>query len=130
MKFSRLGRIFSFLFLGLASIATLIALFGSGGFEGVFLLALGLPWTLLFEPLVESLGYVEWYGRFSGSIDTVFLYSLFATLGLLPGVLINASILHGIGALFDRASQQGGAGSPTTSSPRAPTGHAWRTAGR
>ncbi len=100
MKFSKLGATFSLLFFGLVVLASLLAVFGGGEFAGIFLLFLGLPWTLLLEPLVDSLGYVQWYGQFSGSIDTEFLYSLFATFGILPGALINAGILYALGALF------------------------------
>ena len=58
----------------------------------LFPILITFPWSFPVTLLLDSLGYITWYDDFSPSSPV--LYNFFAMLGLLPGALINASIIY------------------------------------
>lgn len=53
-----------------------------------------LPWSLVIIPRAHSLGMTDWYQRHAGS---PVLYGTAMTLVLLPGAVLNATILYLLG---------------------------------
>jgi hypothetical protein len=58
-------------------------------FSGLWIIVVGLPWSLMLSPVWSAVGYVNWYSRFAG---TPLVYGLLATGPVLPGVVLNAGI--------------------------------------
>lgn len=101
---SKLGVIFSVSYLAIYVLSGLYAIYRlvfhttSSEFSGVLAILVTLPWSLIFAPVMDALGIVTWYERFAGHPA---VYGLCATMTLLPGALLNATILYFVGKLFD-----------------------------
>ena len=63
-------------------------------FAGIFAILITLPWSMAAIPIARSLGFIAWYDQFAG---TPWLYGLLGVLVMLPGALLNALILYGLG---------------------------------
>jgi hypothetical protein len=106
MTFSKLGLILSLSYLGIFLVSGVYAIYlllfhtATSEFSGLLGILVTLPWSLMFTPILDSIGYITWYESFSGNAA---VYGIFAMLGLLPGALINATILYFIGRLFGGA---------------------------
>lgn len=102
---SRLGLIFVIAYLAIFLLAEAVAfralIFDTANSElsGVPAIFVTLPWSLMFGPFWDSVGFVNWYNQFAG---TPALYGFFASLTVLPGWIINAAILYCIGGLIGR----------------------------
>jgi hypothetical protein len=102
MKISRigltlgLGYLVLFFVTGLYAIYLLVFHTATSELCGVPAIVITLPWSMLFIPLENALGIVEWYSRFS---STPAVYGFLATLTLLPSALINAGILYYVGSM-------------------------------
>lgn len=101
---SKFGLIFSlsylaiFLLSGMYAIYMLVFHTANSEFSGVLAILVTLPWSLIFAPVMDALGIIAWYGRFASH---PVIYGLCATMTLLPGALLNATILYFVGKLFD-----------------------------
>lgn len=108
---SRLGLIFVLSYLAIFLLAEGLAfhalIFDTANSElsGVPAIFVTLPWSLMFASFWDSVGFVNWYNQFAG---TPALYGFFASLTDLPGFIINAAILYGIGGLIDRVASKAG----------------------
>lgn len=104
---SRLGFIFVVTYLAIFLFAEVLAfralIFDAAHSElsGVPAIFVTLPWSIIFGQFWDSIGFVSWYNQFAG---TPGLYGLFASLTLLPGLIINAAILYYMGGLIDRVA--------------------------
>lgn len=68
---------------------------------GVLQIVVTLPWSMILMPIIDSLGFIAWYGQFAGS--NKIMYGLLAMSAFIPAALVNAIILYFIGRLFDKA---------------------------
>jgi hypothetical protein len=104
---SRTGRIFVIAYLAIFLFAEFIIfralIFDTANSElsGVLAMFVTLPWSILFGPLWDWVGFVKWYGQFA---STPALYGFFASLTILPGAIINAAILYYIGRAIDHVA--------------------------
>jgi ABC-type glycerol-3-phosphate transport system permease component len=102
---SRWGRILAGAYLSCFALAEAYALaqltFNTrhSEFSGIFAILVTLPWSMMTIPIARSVGYIAWYDQFA---STPALYGLLGGLVLLPGALINALILYGIGRAIKR----------------------------
>jgi hypothetical protein len=69
-------------------------------FVGVGLILVALPWSMMFSPLWNAIGYIDWYNRFAGM---PLVYGLLATGTVLPGVVLNTLIAYSLGWVIGRA---------------------------
>lgn len=111
MKFfaSKLGLILSGIYLALFALSGAYALYllmfhtEHSEFSGMFSILITLPWSIPWGAFMNSLGYIGWYERFSG---TPVLYGIFALIGLLPPALLNAVLFYlagkFLGSLFTK----------------------------
>lgn len=129
MKYSKLGRIFSLSFLGLAFVAFLfpvVLVLGrvSGSeFSALYLLLLAAPWSFLFSSVFEGFSNLlsQLLMPLSGTSAYLLAEPAFAIFSLLPlllGALINAGILYCIGMLFDSSPRREGATNEAASLPQ------------
>jgi hypothetical protein len=101
---SKSGLILGLSYLGIFLLSAIYMLYllvfhtAHSEFSGLFSIFLTLPWSILVTPIMDSLGYINWYNQFAGN---PFVYGLFALLPLLSGAFVNAIILYFIGRLFD-----------------------------
>ncbi|HET9177058.1 MAG TPA: hypothetical protein VFQ24_01735 [Terriglobia bacterium] len=101
---SRLGLIFLITYLAIFLFAEILAfrslIFDTANSElsGVPAIFITLPWSIIFGRFWDSVGFVNWYNRFAGSPA---LYGFFASLTVLPGLIINAAILYYLGSIID-----------------------------
>jgi len=106
MKFSKLGLIFSLSYLGIFLLSGFYAIYllvfhtANSEFSGLLGIVVTFPWSLIFLPIINSLGFVAWYDQFTSNPA---VYGFFGMLGLLPAALLNAVILYFIGRLFGGA---------------------------
>lgn len=104
---SRWGRIFVvaylsiFLFAEFVAFRSLILDTANSALSGVPAIFVTLPWSLMFAPFWNLVGFVKWYSRFAG---TPALYGFFASLTIPPGAIINGAILYRIGMSIDHAA--------------------------
>jgi hypothetical protein len=104
---SRLGLTFVIVYLAIFLFAEFIAfralIFDTANSElsGVPALFVTLPWSIMFGPFWDLVGFVKWYSRFG---STPALYGFFASLTVLPGAIINAVILYYIGRVIGHAA--------------------------
>jgi hypothetical protein len=104
---SRLGLIFVIAYLAIFLLAEFIIfralMFDTANSElsGVFAIFVTLPWSVIFGPFWDLVGFVKWYARFA---STPALYGFFASLTILPGAIINAVILYNIGRVIDHVA--------------------------
>jgi hypothetical protein len=107
---SKLGKILSFGYLGLFALSGSYAIYllvfhtANSEFCGLPAIQLTQPWSLMFGPVMDNLGIIQWYEQFSGS---PVVYGLFAVLTLLPYALLNAALLYGFGWILDKTNEKG-----------------------
>ena len=100
---SRIAPALVFLYLGLFFLSSYYAACNSrDAFCGLPAIVITLPWSIILVPIYLLSGYITWYEKFAG---TPLIYIAFAMLGLLPGALINAWIIHKFIKNFGRSSQ-------------------------
>jgi hypothetical protein len=105
---SKSGLILSLSYLGIFLLSGIYMLYllifhtANSEFSGLFSIFLTLPWSILVTPIMDLLGYINWYNQFAGN---PLIYGLFALLPLLSGALVNAIILYFIGRLFDNIAK-------------------------
>ena len=104
---SKLGLSFVIAYLAVYLFAEFIAfralIFDTANSElsGVPAILVTLPWSIMFGPFWDLVGFVKWYDRFAG---TPALYGFLASLTILPGAIINAVILYYIGRAIDHVA--------------------------
>jgi hypothetical protein len=108
-RISKLGLTLSLIYLGLFAVTALICIYSltfhpeHSEFSGLGIYLIALPWSVWTSSLLASIGYISWYEKFSSN---GFIYGFFATLGISPGVFINAALLYGIGYLNEKRSNE------------------------
>jgi len=106
---SKLGVILSASYLAIYVLSGLYAMYmlvfhtASSELSGVWAILVTLPWSLIFAPVMDALGVIAWYDRFASH---PIVYGLCATMTLLPGALLNATILYFVGKLFGHDMRQ------------------------
>jgi hypothetical protein len=103
----RLGSIFVIAYLAMYLFAEFIAFralifdTANSALSGVFAIFVTLPWSIMLGHFWDGVGFNKWYSQFAGSPA---LYGFFASLTVLPGAIINAAILYGLGIAIDRVA--------------------------
>jgi len=68
-------------------------------FASIFAILITVPWSAFAISFARDLGFIAWYDQFA---STPLLYGLLGMTVLLPGALLNALILYGIGRGLER----------------------------
>ena len=104
---THLGSVLAIGYLAVFGVAECLMLYdlvfhtAQSEFSGLWIIVVGLPWSLMLTPVWSAVGYVDWTNRFAG---TPLVYGLLASVPVLPGVVLNAGIVYWIGRALGRAA--------------------------